>query len=158
MANEQPCKRPMIVRAVRGLLILLIAVVVGSSIFWAWLTLAENLIGPDQYHRIEIGMTEAQVRSAIGLPPGNLYPVSLLGKSYLVAIENLGLEHRTWVDALRDGTAGERYEKKWVSSRYVIAVIFDADDRVIGCSLLERRFHRPPNRSPLQVLRSLLGL
>jgi hypothetical protein len=105
------------------------------------------LFNPEQFDRLAAGMTEAEVVTILGCPPGNYQPRSwrtmTRSTGHLQAergwtraeYEKRELEERVrWIRAGEVGPFRSRFTEKWWSGRYfTILVIFDDTAAVHLC-------------------------
>jgi hypothetical protein len=123
---------------------MLLTVMVG----YVFLLRSGSRFGPEQFKRIEEGMTEAEVESILACPPGDyscyewVNPTRFVSPSTPTAFyvmqsgrpldELLELKNRSLLEQ-RLSVAWRR----WQGNQYAIEVVFDEDGRVIGHFLLE---------------------
>ena len=109
-----------------------------------WLFWPERQIGPATFHRIQEGMTAAEVEGLIGLPPGDYYtgPRSIGGVTsrgpYGWLREERGLPFReipkTWhYESERKHETG--CMKAWWGNDFAINVAFNKSDEVVSWQL-----------------------
>jgi hypothetical protein len=126
----------------------------------AWLLWPSSLpFAVRAYHRIRLGMTPAEVETAVGVPSGIYYaPFNCSSGPLGKCIQEAGVPFKT---ALERGTRLE--SEQWCWQDYWIWVVYDDTGRAVGCYLLEGYpWHRndpPPDRPGFfDRVRTWLGL
>lgn len=129
----------------RPLLVLgLVACLTGGA---AWLLWPADAIGPRALHRIRLGMSEAEVEAAIGLPPEE-------ESSERLTLHACGLQ--SIVASVGDPIGDQEATKFWCGNEFWITAKFNDAGTAIGITLWEA----PSDERPgfLDRLRVRLGL
>jgi hypothetical protein len=117
-------------------------------------------ISERSYHRIKLGMSEAEVEAIIGLPAGHHGPPNRMVVTsvwFLVGIKGLPDEswrcyrHESWPDLWR-WTADENQPRgkvmRWSGYRIYLDVAFDNQGLVVGAKLVTEDW--PKSRKPAE--------
>jgi hypothetical protein len=119
-----------------------LVVVAGAGVFALWALMprlpSRDRLDPAAYSRIRAGMTEAEVRAAVGHPPGDLYASEAIGgKQAISGLEGWGRrpEHRLRVTDPAPNPNDGLMRQVWFGRFYILEVIFDSDRKVVGCYL-----------------------
>jgi hypothetical protein len=100
-------------------------------------------IGPDAFRRIQVGMTQEEVASLIGLPSGDYYsgrPAAVPSEGAMVLPAEAGGTSWTkvphsWISASDADGCG--VVRTWFGNYYVIEVAFDEQGRAVAWQLGE---------------------
>lgn len=135
--------RPRSRRLQRPLLVLgLVALLVGGA---AWLLWPTDPIGPRAFARIRLGMSPAEAKAVIGMPPRDTAPILDVHRGSLSLVASKG-----------DFAEDRASSNVWDGDEFWIMVAFDDTGAVIGVSLWEVRSPKQP--SFLDRLRTRIGL
>lgn len=120
----------------------LVVCLVGGA---AWLLWPTDPVCPRAFDRIQLGMTEEEVKAAMGMPPGNHYTVNPLAVYSLLPLP-----------FAKKGNAAEGVPMFWAGDQYCIMVWCDDTGAVVGAFI----FQVPSWKSPslLDRLRARLGI
>jgi hypothetical protein len=136
----------------RRLLAVAVLTTVALGAVWMLWPEQEPAIGPESYRRIRLGMTQAEIEAAIGIPPGIYSRHSKVSQWVSrTLVEQRGIR------PLQDGEYSlekPRPGVEWIGDVYVIEVVFE-HELATCCVLWDATAERP--LGILDRIRSWLG-
>jgi SmpA / OmlA family len=119
--------------------LLLLCVVVMATGILVWLIWPSSRLGPDNFKRIQVGMSQAEVYKVLGGPPA----IYTSGPGY-VMIDQTGFEPSCALPGIT----------RWVDQSYMIVVHFDENNKVFLAVL----FQGTESAFPIDWIRKRFGI